>query len=165
MYEEVYYWEGKNEVDFVCRKDNDLLLYNVSCVSQESEIKERELKGFVEFPFPVVGRYLVTWGLRDFSQWCEDKDCTCLSVSSWRGRLNLQLSNIDIWRLMFTPSGSRQHGFMMWISSIRIPTKGTVLFVRIYRVWSINANIYVQRITLLQCLFNLWIRRIRNHIS
>lgn len=64
MYEEIYYWEGKNEIDFVCKKGKDLVLYNVSYVSQESEVKERELKGFVEFPFPVGERYLITWDLR-----------------------------------------------------------------------------------------------------
>ena len=64
MYEEIYYWEGKNEIDFVCKKGKDLVLYNVSYVSQESEVKERELRGFVEFPFPVGESYLITWDLR-----------------------------------------------------------------------------------------------------
>ncbi|PLV56742.1 ATP-binding protein [Thermotoga sp. SG1] len=63
MYEEIYYWEEKNEVDFVCRKGNDLMLYNVSYVSRESEIKERELRGLVEFPYPAPERYLITWDL------------------------------------------------------------------------------------------------------
>jgi hypothetical protein len=63
MYEGVYYWEEKNEIDFVCRKGNDLVLYNISYASKESEIKERELKGFIEFPSPVAERYLITWDL------------------------------------------------------------------------------------------------------
>ncbi len=69
MYEEIFYWEEKNEVDFVCKKQNDLVLYNVSYVSKESEIKERELKGFVEFPYPTVERYLITWDLYTKLSW------------------------------------------------------------------------------------------------
>jgi len=69
MYEEVFYWEGRNEVDFVCKRGNDLYLYNVSYVSRESEINERELKGLVEFPYPVKRRYLITWDLSTELSW------------------------------------------------------------------------------------------------
>ncbi|MEJ5229676.1 MAG: ATP-binding protein [Pseudothermotoga sp.] len=69
MYEEVYYWEAQNEIDFVCRNDNRLDLYNVSYVSDESEIRERKLKGFAEFPYAVRARYLITWDLYKELSW------------------------------------------------------------------------------------------------
>lgn len=69
MYEEVYYWEGGNEIDFVCKNGNTLDLYNVSYVSDESEIKERELRGFAEFPYAVRERYLITWDLYKELSW------------------------------------------------------------------------------------------------
>ncbi len=63
IYEEIYYWEGRNEIDFVCRKENRLDLYNVAYASNEDEIKDRELKGFAEFPYRSNGNYLITWDL------------------------------------------------------------------------------------------------------
>ncbi|WP_372589303.1 ATP-binding protein [Fervidobacterium pennivorans subsp. shakshaketiis] len=63
MYEEIYYWEGKNEIDFVCRNKNTLDLYNVSYISDESELNERKLKGLLEFPHKANGRYVITWDL------------------------------------------------------------------------------------------------------
>jgi len=64
IYEEVFYWMGKNEIDFVCKKGDKFDLYNVSYVSRHEEIDQRELKGLVEFPYDHVDRrYLITWDL------------------------------------------------------------------------------------------------------
>lgn len=68
MYEEIYYWEGRSEIDFVCRNKNTLDLYNVSYVSNENEVSKRELKGLLKFPYAVDGRYIITWDLhKEFS--------------------------------------------------------------------------------------------------
>ena len=45
------------------------MLYNVSYVSEKSEIKEREVKGLVEFPYPAAERYLITWDLHTELSW------------------------------------------------------------------------------------------------
>lgn len=43
---ECFYWKGKNEVDFVFRGEKGLSGINVS---YGSEIKDREVKGLIEF--------------------------------------------------------------------------------------------------------------------
>jgi len=45
--EDIYYWKGKNDVDFIVKnRDNSLNAINVS---YNDEIKEREIKGLLEF--------------------------------------------------------------------------------------------------------------------
>jgi hypothetical protein len=63
LYDEIYYWKGKKEIDFVCIKGRNLDLYNVSDVSDKKEIAKRELESFSDFPDgkTINKRYLITW--------------------------------------------------------------------------------------------------------
>lgn len=56
---EVYYWQDKNEVDFVIKnKDNSLTAFNVSYTN---EIADREIQGMVEFKnnFKKAGKFII----------------------------------------------------------------------------------------------------------
>lgn len=66
IYDDVFYWSGKREIDFVCREGKEIDLYNITYVSDVNEISVRELEGFLEFPSgkAVRKRYLITWDLQ-----------------------------------------------------------------------------------------------------
>jgi len=76
---DVYYWKGKNEVDFVIKNnDQSLIVINVS---YSNEIDEREIKGLIEFEKKFKKTKELILITKDFEK--EDKHISYIPLWKW----------------------------------------------------------------------------------
>ena len=61
--ERISYFEERGEIDFVCEKNGEYILLNVTAATSEKELSDRELRSFDEFPIRSSRCFIITWNL------------------------------------------------------------------------------------------------------